>query len=494
VIFSSLQFFVFYAIVFAAYWLLPTRRARHTLLLAASCYFYMAWNAWMICAVLGITLWDYVLAMAIAGSKREAARKACLILSIVGNLGLLAVFKYADFFILTFRDLSVAVGLPVSLHSLHLILPIGISFHIFQTLSYTIDVYRGTIKPERNLIDFALFVTFFPQLVAGPIVRATEFLPQLATLKRFDWDRIERGLFLFMVGLTKKLLIADILAPIVDRIFAAPQSYGTLDLWLGMIAYGAQIYCDFSGYSDMALAVAGMLGFDLPVNFRSPYLARNITDFWRRWHITLSTWLRDNVYIPLGGGRGGRWLTRRNLMVTMLLGGLWHGASWTFVIWGGIHGIVLIVDKLLRDAQARRTAPTATAYASPLIHAGTIASWAVTLVAVHIAWVFFRCQPILTASGDPEPLSMALGRAVEFVTHLFVYRSTAGCVWLAGRPTVLALAAMMMAMQAWTELRGRGWRLPTWPVPVAATGYAVWLVVLLLFSPSNTNPFIYFQF
>lgn len=494
-IFSSGQFFGFYAIVFALYWLLPTRRARHTLLFLASCYFYMAWNAWMITVVLGITVWDYALALGIAGTRRETLRRALLTLSVIGNLGLLAVFKYADFLILSLRDLLLTIGLPTSLHSLHIILPVGISFHIFQTLSYTVDVYRGDIRPTRSFIDFGLFVTFFPQLVAGPIVRAKEFLPQLETLKRFDWGRIESGTVLFLIGLTKKLFIADQLAPIVDRVFADPSAYGTLDLWLAMFGYGAQIYCDFSGYSDMALAVAGMLGFDLPLNFRNPYLAAGITDFWHRWHISLSTWLRDNLYIPLGGSRGGPGRTYRNLMLTMLLGGLWHGASWTFVIWGAIHGAVLVCDRAWRRTEAPATGPapnTAAPRHAALV--GRFVSWAATLLIVHVAWVFFRCQPIPLSNGDPEPLSAALARAAEFVWRLFAFRSNADCTWLAGRPTLILLVGLMFALQVRDELRRRGRQFPTWPIPVAAAGYAAWLVILVVLAPDNTNPFIYFQF
>lgn len=497
-IFSSWQFLAFYVVVFAAYWALPSRRSRHALLFAASCYFYMAWNAWMITVVLGITIWDYVLALGIAATSRERLRRALLTLSVIGNLGLLAVFKYADFFILSLRDLLAGVGLPTSLHTLHILLPVGISFHIFQTLSYTVDVYRGEIRPTRSFIDFGLFVTFFPQLVAGPIVRAKEFLPQLDTLKRFDWSRMERGAVIFLIGLTKKLFIADQLASIVDRVFADPSAYGTIDLWLGMLGYGAQIYCDFSGYSDMAIAVAGMLGFDLPLNFRNPYLASSVTDFWHRWHISLSTWLRDNLYIPLGGSRGSTWRTYRNLMITMLLGGLWHGASWTFVIWGAIHGAMLAIDKARRAIfPSHFSDRRAGAHVADIDRPSWLArvpGWLTTLIVVHIAWVFFRCQPVALANGDPEPLSAALARAWEFVTHLFVFRSTTGSEWLAGRPTVVALVGLMAAMQLRDEAVRRGWRMPAWPIPIAAAGYAAWLVALVILSPDNTNPFIYFQF
>ncbi len=499
-IFSSWQFAAFYAVVFVAYWMARGRFARHLLLLVASCVFYMAWNAWLILIVLGVAAWDYALALGIDAARRPGVRRGLLALSVIGNLGLLAVFKYADFLILSLRDLLAALGLSTSLHSLHIILPIGISFHVFQTLSYTVDVYRRDIRPTRDFIEFALFVTFFPQLVAGPIVRAAQFLPQLETVKRLEWSRIERGVGLFVLGLTKKLLIADQVAPLVDRVFADPTRFGTFDLWLAMFGYGAQIYGDFSGYSDMAVAVACMLGFDLPVNFRSPYLAASITDFWRRWHISLSTWLRDNLYVPLGGSRGGRWLTCRNILITMLLGGLWHGASWTFVLWGAMHGLMLSLDKLRRFGSD--DSPAAHARRAPGRIGQALVGWAVTLLVVHIAWVFFRCQPVALPGGDPEPLAQPLARALHFVTHLFIFRSTADAVWLPGRITCIVLLALTAALQLWDEWQrgtrdGRSWlavRWPSIPVPIAAAALALWIAVLVVWSPGNTNPFIYFQF
>ena len=537
-IFSSWPFLAFFLCVFCTYWALPTRRARHVFLFLASCYFYMAWNMWLVALMLFMAFWDYALARMIDTTSQQTRRKLYLTLSISGNLAVLAIFKYADFFILSFRDLLDAIGLSTSLHSLHIILPIGISFYTFQTMSYTIDVYRRVIKPTRSFIDFSMYVIFFPQLVAGPIVRAKDFLPQLASKKHFDKATFTAGLGLFLLGLTKKLFIADQLAPIVDRVFADPTQYATADLWLGMFAYGAQIFCDFSGYSDMAIATAGMLGFKLPQNFASPYLARNITDFWRRWHISLSTWLRDYLYIPLGGSRDGRLRTYRNLMITMLLGGLWHGASWTFMIWGAIHGLLLVGHKALTATgrplhrYASGINPTARIPSvapvggcgvhvplsqgslrfalgfipSPLrgwnpmnkttlrCSVNTVASWALTLLAVHLAWVFFRCQPMRLNVGDPEPLTAALSRAVYYVQRLFVPVTGDDLLTLPSRLTCTVLLLIMACMQIHDEAIRRDWRLPRMPVPVAATGYTAWVIILVLFSPGNTNPFIYFQF
>ena len=322
--FTSWKFAFFFLPVFGIYWALPTRTSRHVFLLLASYLFYMAWNPWLVTILIGLTVADYFVAIALSRTDDPRRRKLLLLATLVSNLGMLAVFKYTNFFISSFQDLLGTFGVNAHLSTLSIILPVGISFHTFQTLSYTIDVYRRETPATRSFIDFALFVAFFPQLVAGPIVKAREFLPQLETIKRFSWQRIDAGLLLCMFGLTKKLLIADNLATVVDPVFADPAAFSTRDLWLAMFCYGGQIYGDFSGYTDIAIGIACMMGFDFCPNFASPYLAVNLSDFWRRWHISLSTWLSDYLYIPLGGSRGGRLLTARNLMITMLLGGLWH--------------------------------------------------------------------------------------------------------------------------------------------------------------------------
>ncbi len=292
---------------------------------------------------------------------------------------------------------------------------------------------------------------------------------------------------LFLVGLTKKVLIADQLATIVDPVFADPTLYVTRDLWLAMFCYGGQIYCDFSGYTDMAIAVACVLGFDLRPNFASPYLAISLTDFWHRWHISLSTWLRDYLYIPLGGSRFGRLLTYRNLLLTMLLGGLWHGASWTFVVWGLIHGVALIFSKLIETTRES---------ISRVERWGRAASgWIVTLIVVHIAWVFFRCQPMpLAGSNEPESTSVALERAAYFVKHLFVQAQVDQPAWLMNKPPALLLLVLMGALQVYDEWVRRGRPRLLLPAPVAGVGYAAWIIALMIFCSEKTSPFIYFQF
>jgi alginate O-acetyltransferase complex protein AlgI len=487
-IFSSWSFAFFFVIVYGVYWMLPDRRWRHPFLLIASYIFYMAWNPWLVSIIMALTLFDFTVGLLLERTTTDQRRRLLLTASLVANLGILAVFKYADFFILSLRGLLADIGIHTNLHTLSIILPIGISFHTFQTMSYTIDVYRGKIKAVRSLSDFALFVAFFPQLVAGPIVKACDFLPQLASEKRFDWPALQAGIVLFMVGLTKKLLIADQLAMLVDPVFAEPTRYLTRDLWLAMFCYGGQIYCDFSGYTDMAIAVAGMLGFHLPRNFANPYLSINLTDFWHRWHISLSSWLREYLYIPLGGSRGGRLLTYRNLMITMLLGGLWHGASWTFVVWGGIHGAALIVSKVVH----RRREGMPSLFEK---YARIAVGWIITLVVVHIAWVFFRCQPIIhPGSIEPESAAVALHRAFYFVTHLFIPAQVDHPIWLMNKLPVVLLLGLMAAMQMYDEWVARGLPRLRLPAPVAGMGYAVWILALVILSPENTSPFIYFQF
>lgn len=490
-IFSSWSFGFFFVAVFTIYWSLRARQARHICLLAASYLFYMSWNPWLVSLIIGSTVLDYFVGRTLEKVTNPRGRKGLLALSIVGNLGVLAIFKYADFFVLSFREMLTAFGIQANLSTLSIILPVGISFYTFQTMSYTIDVYRGKIAPTRSFIDFALFVAFFPQLVAGPIVKARDFLPQLQTVKRFDWQRLESGTVLFLLGLTKKVLIADQLATFVDPVFARPNWFVTHDLWLAMFCYGAQIFCDFSGYSDMAIAAARVLGFDLRPNFASPYLATSLTDFWHRWHISLSTWLRDYLYIPLGGSRFGQWITYRNLMIVMLLGGLWHGASWTFIIWGAIHGAALIVSKLT----AARDDGSTNRSSSIVRWTSRVSGWGLTLLVVHIAWVFFRCQPVIPDGAiEPEPTIAALERATYFVTHLFVAAEVERPVWMMNkRPMVmlLLLLACIHLYEEWVRKGRPGIRLPA---PVAGLAYAVWILALVFFSPENTNPFIYFQF
>lgn len=342
-IFTDLKFVFFFAIVFAGHWLLRSDRARKLWLLVASYVFYAAWDARFLALIVVSTGIDFIAARQMHASTNQAVRMRWLVVSIVANLGMLAIFKYCNFFVDSAIDLATAFGCTVNERSFELILPVGISFFTFQTMSYTIDVYRGQLEPIDAPFDFALFVAFFPQLVAGPIVRARDFLPQLQTRRVWRDVNLRVALTLFLIGYMKKACISDNLAGLIDPVFANPGNFDWLALFGANLGYAVQIYCDFSGYSDMAIATAALLGYSLCENFRFPYFAIGLRDFWRRWHISLSTWLRDYLYIPLGGNQGTKSRQVVCLLVTMILGGLWHGAAWSFLLWGTIHGIALVI-------------------------------------------------------------------------------------------------------------------------------------------------------
>src|SRR5579884_347998 len=394
-LFCSLAYLGFFAAVFTLYWSLPWPRLRVWLLLAASFVFYASWNKWLAALVFACTAADYLLARGMDACSARPPRRLLLAVSLCMNLGLLAYFKYANFFLASLQEGLHAGGVSASLPLLSVLLPVGISFYTFEAINYTVDVYRRRIPAERDLGHFLLFITFFPHLVAGPIVRARDFLPQVRAPKRWSWPRAQVGVQLFLLGFFKKVAVADRLAFFVDPVFAHPGLYGSGATWLATLAYALQIYCDFSGYSDMALGSAHLLGYKLAVNFSLPYLSLNVSEFWRRWHISLSTWLRDYLFIPLGGSRGGRWRTARNLLLTMTLGGLWHGANWTFVLWGLAHGLLLIVHRAFRGlCSARPWLERRLAGAG-----GTLGRGALTFLAVTLCWVLFRA-PSLAVAGE----------------------------------------------------------------------------------------------
>jgi len=372
-LFSSPRFFVFLILTLAALAAVSDIRRKKNALAAASCFFYAAWDYRYLGLLLLVSVIDYVCAARIAATTNDQLRKRWLLASVVSNLSILAYFKYTNFFIGTWNGV---VGGALSVPTMEILLPAGISFYTFKSMSYTIDVYRREIEPCRSHLDYVTFITFFPELIAGPIVRASVFLPQMDRHIGLTRDRLRVGASLFLLGLLKKLVIADRMATIADPVFAHPERFDALTTWLGVVAYTIQIYADFSGYSDMAIGTAKLIGYDLPENFDMPYASRNITEFWRRWHITLSSWLRDYLYIPLGGNRHGTGRTYVNLALTMLLGGLWHGASWNFVAWGALHGAGLAVHRAISRGQRR---PWPAWVGIPM-----------TLLFVMIAWIPFR--------------------------------------------------------------------------------------------------------
>jgi len=379
-LFYSAEFLVFSLVLLAALLVIQRNQPRKCLLLAASYLFYMWWNPAFILLIVFSTAVDFTVGGRLAREASDSRRKLLLAASLGCNLGLLFIFKYFGLFTDSLLGVMRLLGSEPSWTSINLTLPVGISFYTFQTLSYTLDIYRRRIPATRSPLDFALFVAFFPQLVAGPIVRAAVFLPQLQRNIALRCD--QQTVFLIIRGFAKKVLVADNLAVLVDGVYATPGDWPSLVIWIATVGFALQIYCDFSGYSDIAIGIARVLGFDLPQNFNHPYIARNPSDFWERWHISLSSWLRDYLYVSLGGNRGGALETYRNLMVTMLLGGLWHGASWNFLLWGFMHGAILIGHRLYRSA-----APAPASPPNPWV---TLASILLMQYCVLVTWVTFR--------------------------------------------------------------------------------------------------------
>jgi alginate O-acetyltransferase complex protein AlgI len=464
--FVSQPFIGFFVAVFAGYWLLPWHRARMVWLLGASAAFYMSWNPLLIALVLLSATIDFVAALGLDRSNDERVRRGLLVGSITTNLALLAYFKYVNFFLDNLHGLGNWLGLDFDRPILHVVLPLGISFYTFETISYVVDVYRRKVRAERDPVNYALFILFFPHLIAGPIVRPGDFLPQTRRRKRWSWMRAYIGARLFLLGFCKKAVLADGLAHVVDPVFRDPASFTAAATWLAVIAYAFQIYGDFSGYSDMAIGIAHAFGFKLHANFDMPYLSANIAEFWRRWHISLSTWLRDYLYIPLGGNRNGELATYRNLMLTMLLGGLWHGASWTFVAWGLLHGSLLAAHRFLGGLGIAPRLPRTI---------GVV----ITFFCVCVGWVFFRAQTFEDAG--------------TILMHLFAplgYASPAPLTMLAA---VLCLAAMIVGHALGRLGWDRDWdkRLPA---PVVGAALGVFVVLLLLFVADDGKSFIYFQF
>ncbi len=464
-IFSSFQFLAFFSTVVLLLIVIPGSRFRKLLLLVASYFFYAYWDYRFIALILTSTIVDFLVGSALYHKEDRIQRKLLLLISLSVNLGLLGFFKYYNFFVDSASVILSNWGLGIS--NLDIILPVGISFYTFQTMSYTIDIYRGRLKPADHFFNFALFVAFFPQLVAGPIVRAADFLPQLKRPVRIQSSNVWAGFQIFTVGLFKKLMIADAVSPFVDGVFANPDYYSSPTVWLAVVAYAIQIYCDFSGYSDMAIGCARILGFHFNRNFYMPYLSRSITEFWRRWHISLSSWLRDYLYISLGGNRRGRVRTYINLMITMVLGGLWHGASWNFVIWGAVHGVALAFHKLWRSRFKQ------TGIISQTI--GVV----ITFLFVTVVWVLFRAQ-------DAQTMLTVYGKMlfIDAAGAAWYYHSV---FWAIGVTILGHIAGSLRAKE----------ELVFFKTPFsyqAAFSVVAVLLIIYIFAPTNLSPFIYFQF
>ncbi|MBN2309599.1 MAG: MBOAT family protein [Candidatus Hydrogenedentes bacterium] len=480
-LFNSFQFLAFFPIVAALYFLVPFRR-RWLLLLAASYLFYMCWRPGYILLIIASTLIDYVAALEMGKTESRAKRRLYLVLSLCTNLGLLFSFKYFNFFNESVKAFFEFYGLPYEVPMLKVLLPVGISFYTFQTLSYTIDVYRGAREPERHLGYFALYVAFFPQLVAGPIERSTHLLPQFFEKHRFDMDRLRSGLLQMGCGFFKKLIIADRLAVYVNEVYNNPMDYEGLPVLVATYCFAFQIFCDFSGYSDIAIGTARILGFDIMKNFNTPYYAKSIGEFWRRWHISLSTWFRDYLYIPLGGNRVRRRRLYGNLMIVFVLSGLWHGANWTFLFWGALHGCYLIagiVTGPIRHRLAERFVPARFEPVHRLVQI------AITFHLVLLSWVFFRANSITDAfvllRGMVHGFSLADPNVLAPVEPFSFLTAVAGivameCVHLAQRRRPLAD------------------RLFALPLPLRWAAYYLFIFAIIAFGTFTTEEFIYFQF
>jgi alginate O-acetyltransferase complex protein AlgI len=479
-LFNSVDFLIFFPVVTALYFILE-HKFRWILLLLASCYFYMSFVPEYI-IILFVTIGIDYAAGILIDQNQGRRRKSFLIASIVANVGILCVFKYYNFFIGSFNDIlpeQSAMRLPL----LQILLPIGLSFHTFQSMSYTIEVYRGHTKPEMNLGIFSLYVLFYPQLVAGPIERPQNLLNQFHTRKYFDVERVKSGLWLMLVGFFKKVVIADRLASFVNIVYNDPQSYSGLPVIVAIFFFAIQIYCDFSGYTDIARGAARIMGFELMVNFKQPYFAKSLSEFWSRWHISLSTWFRDYLYIPLGGNKFGKFKTMRNLFLVFLISGLWHGASWTFIVWGAMHGIYSVVERSWMKSNYYVAHFKEKKFA-------IVSGWVLTMIFVCIAWIFFRATSFTNAK---EICLSAWKGILNLNNYAIQFR---GIGW---KPSDLLLSLVLIILlfifDFFSLKKNVFVRIRSLPLPVRwAFYYAILFLILFYSSTDSAQNFIYFQF
>ena len=492
-VFNSYTFIAFFIVMLILHNLPFSWKTKKINLLIASYIFYAAWNPPFILLLWLATVVDYFVGKALYNQENKHKRKILLVISLIGNLGMLIFFKYGTFLLENFTNLVNAMGMDFHPAKPSIILPAGISFYTFTTLCYTIDMYKRKSKPVKSMLDFSLFVTFFPHLVAGPIVRPPQLVPQFETPRSATQKQLMQGLLLISLGLFMKVVLADsLLAPSANDVFDAKGMLHTLDAWMGVLAFSGQIFFDFAGYSTCAIGVASCLGFVLPENFLYPYAAIGFSDFWRRWHITLSSWLRDYLYIPLGGNRNGKFKTYINLMITMLLGGLWHGANWTFVVWGALHGAYLWGEKIIQDF--RKKSPVALS-AIPSGELGVLGEIPkefkaktfrnfmyamVTFFFINVTWVFFRAPDftaawkLLTAMFYNVPKAEALLTTLSIIKVSVITVLLVAFHWMMRNTRVLVVAEKM----SW-------WLLAIiWSV----------LLLLLIWSQESSSSFIYFQF
>ncbi len=476
-LFNSLIFPIFLILSFGIYWFLVNRnlRLQNAFLLVASYIFYGWWDWRFLGLIFFSSVVDYVVGLRLSQTEKQNSRKILLIISLITNLGILGFFKYFNFFIDSFADVIRMLGMNPNIPALHIILPVGISFYTFQTLSYTIDIYRKKIEPTKDVVAFFAFVSFFPQLVAGPIERASALLPQFLVKRKFEIDKARDGLRQMLWGYLKKIVIADNLASHIDVIFTNYQTLDGITLYIGVFFFALQIYCDFSGYSDIAIGTARLFGFSLMRNFAYPYFSRDIAEFWRRWHISLSSWFRDYVYIPLGGSYVGRWRRTFNIIVTFTVSGLWHGANWTFVIWGLVNGLYYI-PIMLRDKQKRFSKTIAENSFFPSL--SDFFSLILTFHLALLAWVFFRAS--------------SLTHAFNYIGHMFQVPYQ-GLDYSPYYQNIL-FSVLLLVAEWFQRKKQHGLQIEELPVFLRWGIYYGIILVILLFGNFGSQQFIYFQF
>ncbi len=476
-LFNSIEFYLFFIISFSLYWTIfkKSTNGQNWLILLGSYLFYGWWDWRFLFLIAFSSLLDYSVGKAINTTDNAKKRKGLLWISLGANLGLLAFFKYFNFFADSFREAFASLGVTIDDLTLNIILPVGISFYTFQTLSYTIDIYKKKIAPEKDPVKFFAFVSFFPQLVAGPIERASNLLPQFKQHRKFDAKESFGALQLIIWGLFKKIVIADNCALIVNEVFGDYHSFGGAELAFGVILFAFQIYGDFSGYSDIAIGVAKLFGIKLMVNFRTPYFARDIAEFWRRWHISLSTWFRDYLYIPMGGSRGTKFLSVRNTLIVFLVSGFWHGANWTFLVWGGLHGLFFL-PLLLTNRNRKNTSELPDTWS--LQNLLSLPRMLLTFILVCLAWVFFRAPSV--------------GVGVDIIESLFT--STYSLHFIEFKHLMVGYLLAVLLVIDWL-LRNDSKRFYTWSAPMSIAFVAVIIPHIVWFGVfGNPLEFIYFQF
>ncbi len=488
-LFNSIDFAIFFPIVFLLFWLFAKKLTLRNILILISSYIFYGWWDWRFLFLIAISsLVDFIIGQKIYKANSKKKKKGFLLVSLIVNLGFLFYFKYTNFFVDTFVNAFTLFGKQLEISTLNIILPVGISFYTFQTLSYTIDIYRNKLKPTKNALAFFSFVAFFPQLVAGPIERASHLLPQFYKLNKFNYNQVKSGFLLIAFGLFKKMVIADRAAIIVNQVYNNPADYSGVEIIIATVLFAFQIYCDFSGYSDIAIGTARTLGFDLMKNFDSPYFSKSITEFWHRWHISLSTWFRDYVYIPLGGSKNGKYKTYKNLFIVFVVSGLWHSAAMTFIIWGAIHGAIIVLEKATK--KVRFNIYSKIGLGKKSISSNLLFS-IITFSIVCFAWIFFR------ANNFEDALILISKISLENFTILFTDQLYN--LGLGKNELIILLIAIisLLGFEVIHKRKNVVNLLREQPLFFRWVFYSIIIFTIIIFGvygDNDTSQFIYFQF